>query len=98
MLDYICRKCLKKESYEDELYHTQRAHTNCIRAFQKHPTQDIKETVPLSPTGLLLQKLTPKRQGVKANQTKRQKQIKSHLKWGEKEITPNRKEKRNPQK
>ena len=35
----------------------------------------IKETGPLSPTGLLPQKFSPQRQGVKADQFKKQKSV-----------------------
>ena len=53
----------------------------------------IKEIAPLSPTGLLPQKVTPWSQGVKADKSNRQeKNKKSHLKWGDKETTANRKE------
>ena len=44
------------------------------RACQEHPSQEINETAPLSPTGLLLRKVTLQRQGFKADQSYTQKQ------------------------
>ena len=66
------------------------------RAPQELPAQEIKETALLSPIGLLSQKATAQRHGVRAEQSRRNKQ-KESSKMRRERNNPQRKEKRNPQ-
>ena len=61
---------------QPKLNYSKRAHLNSIKGIPEHLAQEIKETAPLSSTGILPQKATPQRQGFKADQPNKQKQRK----------------------
>ena len=67
-------------------------------ASQEHPSLEIKETAPLSPTGLLSQKTTLVRQGVRADKPNMQEKKPNKQEMGTQRNNPQLKETRNPQK